>query len=64
MDDGSWIWWVLAGLAAVAFWPSPEDREIRRQIRKLEMAKRERERLVSEIERRDRGVERSPGDWP
>ena len=63
MDDGSWILWLLAGAVALGLWPTPEDRELRRQVRKLDRARRERERLLREMGRGEDRFGRGRGDW-
>ena len=63
MDDGSWIWWVVIGAIACVFWPTPEERDMRRQVRKGERIRREQEKQLNEFSRRDPQSRRGPGDW-
>jgi hypothetical protein len=63
MDDGSWIWWVVIGAIACVFWPTPEERDMRRQVRNLERIRREREKQMTELSRRPPQSGRGPGDW-
>jgi hypothetical protein len=63
MDDGSWIWWVLIAAVAYVLWPSPEERDIRRQVKKAEEIKREREKLLKEWTRQNPQSRRGPGEW-
>ena len=62
MDDGSWIWWVLIAVLAYVLWPTPEERDMRRQVRKGERIRREQEKQLNEFSRRDPQSRRGPGD--
>jgi hypothetical protein len=61
--NNSWAWWLLVSVIGLCIWPSPEDREIRRQLRKLEAIRRQRENMLNEMARRSAQPHRDSGDW-
>jgi hypothetical protein len=64
-DPGFWVCCLVASAIGLACWPSPDERDLRRALRKREqVVRRERERLQSEIARlNQRGSRRDAGDW-
>jgi len=62
-DTSFWLWCLLGSTIGWIVWPTQEDREIRRQVRKLERIRRDRQRLLDEIRLRGERPDRAPGDW-
>jgi hypothetical protein len=62
-DTSFWLWCLFGSFVGQLVWPTEEDREIRRQVRKLERISRNRQRALDEIRLREERPGRGPGDW-
>jgi hypothetical protein len=63
-EESFWLWCFLGSAVGLIMCPTPEERDIRRQVRKVERVRRERERLLQEMSWRDRQQrQHGRGEW-